>query len=239
MQSDHLAFGSRPLSGPIKVAIAHGQPLVSLGLLEALRHHADIEVHRCLASEISEDVEVVVTDYEQALELSGRLGGEGASRSKILVVSYYDREQEVRIAIENGVQGYILLGCHTTELEVGVRALGRGAKYLCSDVAMRIAESLTRSVLTVRETDVLYLVAEGQCNKTIARQLNIGVGTVKSHMSALMEKLHATSRTEAAKIAMERGLLKARSLSGQSAPSPHRSHASRVAHGSRLAQAAH
>jgi two-component system NarL family response regulator len=70
-----------------------------------------------------------------------------------------------------------------------------------------MADSLTHAKLTRREEEVLRLVVAGESNKTIARHLEIEVGTVKSHMTAIMTKLGATSRTQAAGIAATRGLV--------------------------------
>jgi two-component system NarL family response regulator len=70
-----------------------------------------------------------------------------------------------------------------------------------------MADSLTRASLTSREIEVLQLVVTGESNKAIARHLHIELGTVKSHMSAIMTKLDATSRTQAAGIATTRGLV--------------------------------
>ena len=70
-----------------------------------------------------------------------------------------------------------------------------------------MAESLTRATLTSRELEVLRLVVIGQANKLIARELDIELSTVKSHVSAIMSKLGARSRTEAARIASSRGLV--------------------------------
>ncbi|MNY29179.1 Transcriptional regulatory protein LiaR [compost metagenome] len=61
--------------------------------------------------------------------------------------------------------------------------------------------------LTLREDQVLRLLARGQCNKTIARQLGIAVGTVKTHVKGVLAKLGASSRTEAASIAAEKGMV--------------------------------
>jgi DNA-binding NarL/FixJ family response regulator len=192
----------------IRVAVMHSEPLVSLGLVAALKQQADMDVQLPDAGATPDDARVIVTDYERALQLSKQDGdGRSSSSARLLIVSSEGREQEVRIAIEKGIHGYILQGCHVSELANGVRTLAGGAKYLCTAVAQRIAESLTRDALTVRETDVLHLVARGQCNKVIARHLDIAVGTVKTHLRAIMDKLDATSRTEAASIAAERGLL--------------------------------
>jgi two-component system NarL family response regulator len=85
-------------------------------------------------------------------------------------------------------------------------------RYLCPLVAQRMADSLSRASLTSREIEVLQLVVTGESNKAIARRLNIELGTVKSHMTAIMSKLGATSRTQAAAIAAERGLVQERVL---------------------------
>lgn len=193
----------------IRVAVMHCEPLVSLGLVAALRQQTDMDVQLHDSGTAPGDARVLVTDYEQALQLSKRGSESGGASARLLIVSSQDREQEVRLAIERGIHGYILLGCDISELASGVRMLASGAKYLCTAVAQRIAESLTRDALTVRETDVLFLVARGQCNKAIARHLDIAVGTVKTHLRAIMDKLDATTRTEAASIAAERGLLAA------------------------------
>ena len=70
-----------------------------------------------------------------------------------------------------------------------------------------MADSLSRASLTSREVEVLRLMMTGESNKTIARRLHIELGTVKSHMTAIMAKIGATSRTQAAGIAANRGLV--------------------------------
>jgi two-component system NarL family response regulator len=70
-----------------------------------------------------------------------------------------------------------------------------------------MADSFTRIGLTSRETDVLQLLAQGCCNKSIARELGIGVGTVKTHVKGLFDKLGATARTHAVVLATRRGLV--------------------------------
>ena len=67
---------------------------------------------------------------------------------------------------------------------------------------------LGNTTLTGRETDVLQLLAQGCCNKSIARKLGIGVGTVKTHVKGVMSKLDATARTHAVVVATQRGLIR-------------------------------
>jgi len=122
-------------------------------------------------------------------------------------MTMYNREHDVKAAMEAGVHGYLLQGCSIEEFATGVSVLAGGGRYFCLEVAQRIADSLTREPLTPRETDVLRLLALGQCNKSIARQLEITVGTVKGHLRAIFDKLQAGSRTEAVGIAARRGLI--------------------------------
>jgi DNA-binding NarL/FixJ family response regulator len=197
---------------PLNVLVTHPEPLLAVGLAAALRQQLDIKVfgHHDLEPG-GEHMDVIVTDHSTALRLAGGAHSDPLSRAhtptRVMVVTSSDREQDVRLALQSGVHGYLLLGCPIDELVAAVRALGRGSRYLCTAVAHRMAESLTRQSLTARESEVLRLVALGQCNKVIARTLDIAIGTVKAHLTAIMGKLDAQSRTQAASIAAQRGLV--------------------------------
>ena len=156
-------------------------------------------------------VDVIVTDYQRGLahlaEARCHALPRAVASARVLVVSMVDRETEVRRALESGVYGFLVLGSPINELAAGVQTVGHGGRYLSQSVVERMAESLTREALTAREAEVLRLVARGACNKSIARELEIAVGTVKAHMKAIMSKLDASSRTQAASIAARRGLV--------------------------------
>jgi DNA-binding NarL/FixJ family response regulator len=113
----------------------------------------------------------------------------------------------VRGALEQGVHGYLPLDRGIDEFVHGVRTVARGSRYLAPSTAQCMADSLTREALTAREAEVLDLLACGECNKSIARQLDIAVGTVKAHVKAIMGKLDASSRTQAVSVAAQRGLV--------------------------------
>lgn len=196
----------------LNVLVTHAEPLLAVGLAAALRPQADIRVFgHDDAPEAGEPIDVIVTDHATAMRLAAQARCHAVDRSlasaRVMVVTVSDREQDVRLALQNGVHGYLLLGCPVDELVTGVRTLGRGGRYLCLAVAQRMAESLTREALTTREAEVLRLLARGQCNKAIARDLDIAVGTVKAHVTAIMGKLDANCRTQAASIAAQRGLV--------------------------------
>ena len=184
------------------VIVMHPDPLLALGLTTALRQRDGIRVY--LAGEAPQGVrmDIVITNYEDGLKHAGSGAG-----GRVLVIALQDREQEVRLALESGVYGYLLVGCKVEEVLEGIRALARGQRYMCLAVAQRIADSMSREALTSRESDVLELLAGGYCNKSIARQLDIAVGTVKAHVKGIMSKLDAASRTQAVSIAVTRGLI--------------------------------
>ncbi|CAN7733321.1 response regulator transcription factor [Pseudorhodoferax sp. LjRoot39] len=187
----------------IQVLVAHPDPLLALGLAAALGQQSGIEVVSSGAAQ------VVLTDYAGGLALAGtvRAGARpGRAPARVLVLAAQDREQEVRTALERGVHGYLLAGSRVDEVVEGIRALAQGQRYLSLAAAQRMADSMTREHLTGRESDVLGLLVQGCCNKTIARQLEIAVGTVKAHVKGIMSKLQASSRTQVVSIAMARGL---------------------------------
>lgn len=196
------------------VLVMHPDPILSAGLVAALRQHPTFEVFVHGVDNLGPEgprVDVVIADYGNAM----RLTEHGARKShgllddaRILALTPNDREADIRRAIEAGVHGYLLVGGPLNELVDGVTAMAGGLRYMSLSVAQRMAESLTRAALTLREIEVLRLVATGQPNKVIARQLGIELGTVKSHVSAIMAKLGANSRTHAARIAATRGLVK-------------------------------
>lgn len=210
----------------IQVSVVHGDPVVALGLSTALAQQLDMDVLEPDAHPSADMAgpHIVVADYERGLHLAarrqqgrdgregreGREGGHGHGRGlppRVLIVTAHDREHEVRSALEAGVDGYLELGCQLQDLVQGVRHLARGSRYLSAMAAQRIADSMARSTLTEREQQVLDLVARGRSNKSVAQALAISAGTVKAHMKAILSKLDAQTRTEAASIALERGLV--------------------------------
>ncbi len=210
----------------IQVSVAHRDPLVAVGLSTVLSQQVDIEVidppsRGSTAPGFPSGggqgaglpvPHIVVADYERGLHLAATRvtpRERHAQAPKVLVVTSNDREHEVRSALEAGVEGYLELGCNLQDLVSGVRQLARGSRYLSAMAAQRIAASMARTTLTDREQQVLGLVARGQSNKGVALSLRISAGTVKAHMKAILSKLDAQTRTEAASIAMERGLISA------------------------------
>lgn len=201
-------------STAISVVVTHPEPLIAAGLVTALDGHPGIVVTRDSVEkgyDLIYDADILVTDYSSALALRAARsevdGGWIFNQAKLLVVTDFDGEHDIRLALEHEVEGYLLQGCALEELVRCVRTVAQGNRYMTEAAAQCMAESLTRQSLTTREIDVLRLIAVGQCNKTIARELEISSSTVKSHVQAILRKLSAASRTEAINLADRRGLL--------------------------------
>lgn len=197
--------------------VMHPDPLLRAGLVTALRQHSAFETFVDAIDAVAPDrprIDVVITDYDHALHLAhaGLPAHDRLSAARILVLTTNDREADIRRAAEAGVHGYIMLGGPLHELIDGATTVASGLRYMSRCVAQRMADSLTRTSLTPREIEVLSLVTAGESNKAIARDLQIEVGTVKSHMTAIMSKLGASSRAQAASIAATRGLVAQRTL---------------------------
>ena len=116
-------------------------------------------------------------------------------------------------AIRAGAIGYLLKNTDADELRRAIKAAAAGQVHLSTEAAARLVKEVqipgSPEVLTERETAVLRLVARGRANKQIARELNIGEQTVKSHVSNILSKLQLQSRTQAALYAVDRGLVSA------------------------------
>jgi two-component system NarL family response regulator len=220
------------------ILVMHQDPLLRAGLVTALRQHAAFAVFVDDRDSVGSDepeIDVVIADYNDAMRLTDpavRAAQLPLASARIVALTANEREADIRRAIEAGVHGYLLLGAPLRDLIDGVTTVAKGLRYLCPLVAQRMADSLSRVSLTSRETEVLQLVVTGESNKAIARRLNIELGTVKSHMTAIMSKLGATSRTQAAGIATERGLVQERVIAH---PLPFAARARRIASRMQLA----
>jgi DNA-binding NarL/FixJ family response regulator len=205
---------SLTISHPTPVHIVLPEILVAIGIKAALCSQTtlDVRIVACVGTGVPEvENGVIVTDYHRGLQFvrCARACPRPAAGLPVpvLVVSARDREHEIRFALEEGVHGYLPVSCPPTELADAVLALSRGLRYLSAVVAARMAGSFGRQALTLREHEVLALLACGECNKLISRRLDIAVGTVKSHVKSIMHKLDASSRAKAVSIATERGLV--------------------------------
>lgn len=191
------------------IHIMHADPVMTAGLHAIIAELPELRVTTNLRQPEAQRVaRVLVADYDTGIALARQPMSDSPRHPSVLIVTQLDKEFEVRIAMDAGVHGYVLQSCSPDELQKAVITLAQGQRYLSESVTRSVADSLSRETLTGRETDVLQLLAQGCCNKSIARKLGIGVGTVKTHVKGVMSKLDATARTHAVVVAAQRGLIR-------------------------------
>lgn len=138
-------------------------------------------------------------------------------RSQVLVLTTFDDDASIFEAVRAGAVGYLLKDASTATLVEAIRAADRGDSVLQPSVARRLMHEFSRlsalaptpaqqSSLSERELEVLRLLARGASNKEIASALQLVEGTVKNHVTRILEKLEVADRTQAALKARETGL---------------------------------
>jgi DNA-binding NarL/FixJ family response regulator len=136
--------------------------------------------------------------------------------ARVIVFTAFDTDERIVAAIQAGASGYLLKGSPREELFRAVRVVAEGGSLLHPVVATKLMNAVRAhsrrdaepEPLTDREREVLQLVAQGKSNKAIAAALHITERTVKFHVSAILGKLGAGNRTEAARVAVTRKLVK-------------------------------
>jgi two-component system NarL family response regulator len=129
-------------------------------------------------------------------------------RSRFLVLTTYDGEDDISQALQAGASGYLLKGASRTELTEAIRAVHAGRRYIPPELAERVLPRPAGDSLTDRELEVLYRIAKGLGNKEIGAELGISESTVKGHVNNLLAKLGVTDRTKALVVAIRRGLVR-------------------------------
>jgi len=203
----------------IRVLLVDDHALLREGTRALLREAPDIEVvaeasagEEALALARRLRPGVILLD----IRLKG-LGGVDVARAlrrdlpavKVVMLTAYHYEQYVRALIAIGVHGYLLKNASGKELIAAVRAVQRGEQALGAEIVARLAKPRRSDIaatdeLTEREREVLALVGQGEGNGEIAHMLGIGTRTVESHVSTIMAKLGARSRTDAVNLAVQR-----------------------------------
>jgi len=191
--------------------------MVRMGLSASLNVEPDMEVvaevpngEATLEAYRKHSPSVVIMD----VRLPGMSGAETTAaivrefpEARILMLSTHSGEEEIYRALQAGARGYVLKSVMREELLRAIREVCEGRRYLDPVVAPLLAQRLSHRSLTSRELEVLRMVASGLGNKEIATALNIAEVTVKLHVSHVLEKLEVKDRTQAATVALQRGII--------------------------------
>jgi len=210
----------------VRVVIADDHAVVRRGLRTFLDLDSDIEVvgeavngEEAIQFARERRPDVVLMDLlmpvVDGLTAIRRIREELPEVEVLALTSVLD-DASVTGAIRAGAIGYLLKNTEAEELRRAIKSASEGKVHLSPEAAARLVREVqipgSPEALTKRETVVLRLVAKGQANKQIARELRIGEQTVKTHVSSILSKLHLRSRTQAALFAAERGLVSAGDL---------------------------
>ena len=200
----------------IRVLLAEDQAMIRGALAALLAAEPDIEVvaqvergDRVLDEAQRTRPDVALLD----IEMPGKDGITAASElrdklpsCRVLILTVFGRPGYLRKAVDAGVTGFLLKDAPPAELAAAIRRTAKGEKVVDSQLALA-ALSEGSSPLTPRERDVLAMSRTGASVEEVARTLHLTNGTVRNHLSIAIQKLNAHNRTEAARIAEEKGWL--------------------------------
>ena len=200
----------------IRVLIAEDQALVLGALAALLAMETDIEVvGRAADGNAALDLahrlqpDVLVSDIEMpglsGIEVAARLKAEQTA-TRVVIVTTFGRPGYLRRALEAGVRGYLLKDGPSTVLAQAIRTVMAGGKAIAPELAEAVWDS-GPDPLTERERACLRLAEEGLPNREIAAALDLSPGTVRNYLSEAAQKLGASNRIEAGRVARANGWL--------------------------------
>lgn len=200
-----------------RVMVADDHPVVRTGLAAVIAQEPDLLLvaqaengEQAVALFREHQPDVVLMDLRMPLvdgvEAIRRVTEEFPA-ARILALTTYEGDADIRRALEAGARGYLLKDMLLSDVITAIRAVQRGERVIPMAVAARLAEFPERSDLTEREVEVLQLVARGLSNKEAARAIGRMDETVKIHLKNIFAKLGVADRTEAVTVALARGLI--------------------------------
>lgn len=186
----------------IAAIIASQSDMVLVG--EASNGHEAVALHRSLRPEVTlMDLQMPELDGISAIE---QICAENPKALIIVLTTYEGDVQAVR-ALKAGAASYLLKASLRHELLGTIRSVHAGKRFISPEVAQQIALHSMREHLSSREVAVLELVANGKANREIAARLSVSEETVKTHLRSIFLKLDVVDRTQAAAVAIRRGII--------------------------------
>jgi DNA-binding NarL/FixJ family response regulator len=205
-------------SGPYRVFLADDHNVVRKGLASLLESDPRLKVvgqgstgEAVLETLEQQEFDLLIIDLQMprmnGLETIRRIGRR--TRPKILVLSMYDDPQFVAQALEYGARGYLLKNAFDEVLFAAIDAILRGERFICPSIDMSRVRQLSQDnlELTVREREVLQLIADGLTTQAVADALGISPHTATRHRANLMQKLGAHNQVELLRNASSKGLI--------------------------------
>lgn len=209
---------------PVRVVVVDDHEIVRQGLAAMLTRDSDISVVGT-AEDGEQGFQVIarlrpqvaVVDYSlprmSGVELCEKIV-ESCPETGVIVLTAFNHDDVILKSMEAGAKAYVCKDIDGDELQRAIRAVAAGGSVLDPQVTSRVMRWAHRrnrgygdDTLSLREIEVLRLVARGQTNKDIADTLHVSENTVKTYLRRALEKLNCHTRSEAAATAAKRGLL--------------------------------
>ncbi|WP_353672752.1 response regulator transcription factor [Synechocystis sp. LKSZ1] len=214
------------LADAMRILIVEDDPLMQLGLEQALSEQANFTVigraedgYSAVQQALALMPDLIVMDI-------GLPGLDGIAATKqikaqrpqvhIVMLTSHTLQTEVVAALSSGADAYCVKGASLERLLAAIEAAKEGATYLDPQIARLVVENLKAPVnpvvpglnaLSEREMDVLKLIVEGKSNQEIASELYLSTNTIKTHVRGIMNKLSVDDRVQAAVLALRSGLV--------------------------------
>jgi len=207
---------------PIRIMLVDDHDMVRRGLAVFLQAFPDMELVGeaadgseavAMCGEVQPDVVLmdVMMPQMDGIEATRRIRAQYPN-IQVLMLSSSKEEEPIKSAIQAGAIGYVLKNISVEDMAAALRAAARGQATLSPAATQALVAATARPPepeyhLTERERELLSLLAKGLSNPEIADRLTISLSTVKFHISSILAKLGASSRTEAVAIALEKHLV--------------------------------
>lgn len=205
------------MSDPIRILVAEDHLVARVGVSTIVNMQPDMTIV-AEASNGQQAVELYRKHLPDVTLLDLRMPGMGGveaaqairaefPNARMIALTTYGGDEDIRRALNAGVQAYLTKDVLHDELLKAIRAVHAGQTYLPAAVAAALAAQLPRPDLSAREVQVLELIVRGLANKQIAYALSIAEHTVKNHVKNILSKLGVQDRTQAATAAIQRGII--------------------------------
>jgi DNA-binding NarL/FixJ family response regulator len=215
----------------IRVALVDDQPLIRAGLRVLLESEPDVVVvgeasdgEEAIDLALSTQPDVILMDIRMprldGVQATLRIAGDDRLDGvNVLILTTFETDELVFDALRGGASGFIVKDSEPAEVLRAVRIVGSGEAHLSPSVTRRLIDELAAwperrlsnpsqlEELTIREREVMALVAYGLTNHEIAERLMVSPATAKTHVSRAMVKLHARDRTQLVVLAYQTGLV--------------------------------
>ena len=210
------------MTEPIRILVVDDHPLFLDGLVATLSADEELQIvatagdaSSAIRSAREHQPDLALLDVAMpggGIEAARQIGPVSAA-TRVVMLTSSENEDDLLAAMEAGARGYVLKGVAGRELRTILKSVHRGEVYVAPGLAYAMIKGLTKprpqdpfAELTVREREVLELVAAGLSNAEIGGRLGLAEKTVKHYMTAILGKLEVGSRVEAALLAYKAGV---------------------------------